>query len=220
MRGGVFVVRGYDYLSLSLTPGFDMKKSQPKRVAPKFRTPGLFRNLFFFGFCLCIAWILGEANKKYAGRERPHLRDINLPGYVFKVPGERYNFRSAQLTLDQLDSLLRKGLIRRVIRLNGNGKDSGGVPVEQEKTLCENRNVDFKLLNAQEKHTAPIIHRLLLEGRCLIHCLYGYDRTGAMVGYHLRRLGYSREEVIRFNGWEGYVERKGAAYGRYLELIE
>lgn len=220
MWGGVFVVCGDGYLSVSLTPGFDMKKSQPKRVAPKSGTPGLFRNLLFFGFCLCVAWVLEEANKKYAGRERPHLHDIDLPGYVFKVPGERYNFRSAQLTLEQLDSLLRKGLIRHVIRLNGNGKDSGGVPAEQEKALCEKRRVDFKLLNSEERGAAVTIHRLLLEGQCLIHCLHGYDRTGAMVGYHLRRLGYSREEVIRFNGWEGYLERKGAAYGRYLELIE
>ena len=199
-----------------------MNKRQPKRVAPKPKpgTPDLSRNLLFFGFCLCVAWILGEANKKYAGRERPHLRDIDLPGYVFKVPGERYNYRSAQLTLDQLDSLLRKGLIRRVIRLNGNGKDSGGVPAEQEEAFCEKRKVDFKLINAQAGNAASTIHWQLLEGRCLIHCLHGYDRTGAMVGYHLRRLGYSREEVIRFNGWEGYLERKGEAYGRYLELIE
>ena len=199
-----------------------MNKRQPKRVAPKPKpgTPDLSRNLLFFGFCLCVAWILGEANKKYAGRERPHLRDSDLLDYVFKVRGNRYNYRSAQLTLEQMDSLLRKGLIRRVIRLNGNGKDSGGVPAEQEKALCENLKVDFKLLNSEERDAAPNIHRLLLEGRCLIHCLHGYDRTGAMVGYHLRRLGYSREEVIRFNGWEGYVERKGAAYGRYLELIE
>ncbi|MCK6693866.1 MAG: hypothetical protein L6Q97_17430, partial [Thermoanaerobaculia bacterium] len=131
-----------------------MKKSQPKRVAPKSGTPGLFRNLLFFGFCLCVAWVLEEANKKYAGRERPHLHDIDLPGYVFKVPGERYNFRSAQLTLEQLDSLLRKGLIRHVIRLNGNGKDSGGVPAEQEKALCEKRRVDFKLLNSEERGAA------------------------------------------------------------------
>ena len=181
-----------------------MKTSQLKRVAPKSGTLGLFRNLLFFGFCLCVAWVLGEANKKYAGRERPHLRDIDLPGYVHQVPGNRYNYRSAQLTVEQLDFRLRKGLIRCVVRLNGNGKDSDGVPAEQEKALCEKRKVDFKLLNTQEKDAALSIHRLLLEGRCLIHCLHGYDRTGAMVGYHLRRLGYSREEVIRFNGWEGY----------------
>ena len=205
---------------LFIGAGNDMSKNQLKRANPKRGMPGSLRNLLFFGFCLCVVLVLAEANKKYAGRERPHLRDIDLPDYVFKVPGERYNFRSAQLTLDQLDSLLRKGLIRRVIRLNGNGKDSGGVPAEQEKALCEKRKVDFKLLNAQEKGIAPIIHQLLLEGRCLIHCLHGYDRTGAMVGYHLRRFGYSGEEVIRFNGWEGYFGKKGKSYVRYLNLIQ
>lgn len=197
-----------------------MSKNQLKQANPKRGMPGSLCNLLFFGFCLCVAWVLGEANKKYAGRERPHLRDIDLLDYVFKVRGNRYNYRSAQLTLEQMDSLLRKGLIRRVIRLNGNGKDSGGVPAEQEKALCENLKVDFKLLNSEERDAAPNIHRLLLEGRCLIHCLHGYDRTGAMVGYHLRRLGYSREEVIRHNGWESYLDQKGMAYERYLELIK
>jgi len=66
MRGDVVVVCGDGYLPVPVTPGFDMNKSQPKRVAPKPGTPGLFRNLLFLGFCLCVAWVLGEA--KWLGR--------------------------------------------------------------------------------------------------------------------------------------------------------
>lgn len=182
--------------------------------------PNPISNLLFIIFCLCVLWILTEANEKYAGQARLKIQDIEMPGFVYEVPGGANNYRSAQPSLEQLESVLGKGTIRTVIRLNGNGKDSGGVPAEQEKALCEKFNTRFLVINPHRKDAPRIIDQLLSEGRCLIHCKHGFDRTGAMVGYHLRQLGYSKEEVIQYNGWEGYLERKGDAYARYMGFIE
>lgn len=185
------------------------------------RKPTTLQNILFLGFCLCVLWILTEANEKYTGQSRLKIQDIEMPDFfVYEVPGGANNYRSAQPSLEQLESVLGKGAIRTVIRLNGNGKDSGGVPAEQEKALCEKFNTRFLVINPHRKDAPRIIHQLLSEGRCLIHCKHGFDRTGAMVGYHLRKLGYSKEEVIQYNGWEGYLERKGDAYVRYMSLIE
>jgi len=177
-------------------------------------------NLLFLGFCLCVFWILGKANEKYDGQARLNLRDVEMPEFVYEVPGGAHNYRSAQLSLEQLETVLRNGAIRTVVRLNGNGKDSGGVSAEQEKALCEKFNTQFLLIDSHRKDAPQIIHNLFSEGQCLIHCRHGFDRTGAMVGYHLRQIGYSRDEVIRHNGWENYLECKGRAYAGYFNLIQ
>lgn len=182
--------------------------------------PSPLQNLLFAGFCLCVLWVLSEANEKYADQSRIKIQDIEMPDFVYEVPGGAHNYRSAQLSLAQLETVLRSGSIQTVIRLNGNGKDSGGVPAEQEKSLCEKWDARFVVINPHLGDAPEIVHDLLSEGRCLIHCKHGFDRTGAMVGYHLRQLGYSREEVVQHNAWEGYLERKGESYARYLNLIQ
>jgi len=168
-------------------------------MTKKYAQSSPLQNLLFLGFCLCVIWILTEANEKYAGQVRLKIQDIEMPDFVYEIPGGANNYRSAQPSLEQLEAVLRKGAIRTVIRLNGNGKDSGGVPAEQEKAECEKFGTRFLVLNPHREDTPEIVHQLLSEGKCLIHCKHGFDRTGAMVGYHLRQLGYSRDEVIRHN---------------------
>lgn len=178
------------------------------------------KHILFFVFCGVVINILCTAQEKYAGRARLNLDDIEMPAYVYAIPGNHHNYRSAQITLAQLDSVLRLGLITTVIRLNGEGKDAGGVPAKKERALCDSYGVGFIQVNAHSRDAPELVHGLLNDGRTLIHCRHGFDRTGAMVGYHLRKHGYSLEDVIRHNGWEGYVENKGKKYAKYLSLIK
>lgn len=178
------------------------------------------KNIIFFIFCACVLIILIDAQEKYARRQRLGLHHIELPHYVRPIPGDRYNYRSAQLTIPQMDSVLAAGLITTVIRLNGNGRDASGVSTTEERRLCASHGVRFIRLDAHAPDAALTAHALLLEGRTLIHCCHGFDRTGALVGYHLRQLGFGRAEVIRYNGWENYLDKKGADYSKYLSLIK
>lgn len=178
------------------------------------------KNILFYAFCATVFLILIKAQEKYASRARLNLNDIELPACVFPIPGGQHNYRSAQLSITQLDSVLSTGLITTVIRLNGDGKDAAGVPAKKERALCDSYGVGFTQINAHTPDAADLVHALLQDGRTLIHCRHGFDRTGAMVGYHLRRMGYTTEQVIQHNGWQDYQQRKGKKYAKYLSLIQ
>lgn len=139
------------------------------------------------------------------------------------IPDALGNARCGQPTLLQLERMLASGQFRQVIRLNGNGKDSEGVSHAEEQALCKRYGVSFIALNAHEGYqkgkgyqgSASRAHQLLLKGATLIHCRHGYDRTGAMVGSHLRTMGKSVEEILEHNGWK--ADYKGGDYKKYWE---
>lgn len=178
------------------------------------------RSLLFYVFCLGVLYAWVQACNHHGRAAGPELDRIPVPAFAHPVPGDEHNLRSAQPTLNDLDTLLQTGLLTTVIRLNGNGKDAGGVPVSEEQTLCEAYKVTFYRIDAHLPGSARLIHRLLSQGRTLIHCRHGFDRTGAMVGYHLRQIGYTRDEVIRHNGWKDYLKIKGPEYEKYLSAIQ
>ncbi len=113
--------------------------------------------------------------------------------------------------------------IKTVIRLNGDfEKDNGGVKIDDEKYLCEHQNDDVKFyeINFYSTDALNRIHNILMEGNTLIHCKHGYDRTGAAVGYHLRKDGYSLWDVVIHNKWEDYRNKKSEKYlTDYWEVI-
>lgn len=132
------------------------------------------------------------------------------------------NYRSAQPTLVGMDSILYKHrgkAIKVIVRLNGDGKDSGDVSVEQEAQICKWHGVQFYQFNAHAKDTPEQVAALMRTGGVWIHCLHGFDRTGAMVAYWMLLNGYTREQVIDHNGWKNYGE-KGEAYQRqYYKFV-
>lgn len=162
----------------------------------------------------------------YAGILKPDKPGLSqsepgLPVFSFtrEIPDGMHNYRSAQPSLSELDRICASGLITRVIRMNGDGKDSGGMSIQTERQICEKYGLEFLHVNAHSSGAEEKIRELLSGGRNLIHCRHGYDRTGGMVGYYLRRMGYSTEEVIQHNQWDGYLERKGKRYEKYYKLI-
>lgn len=169
-------------------------------------------------FYLFVAWVLVtlvEANKEYRRRQHFDLEQIQMPGYVHEIPGNRHNYRANRMSPVKLDSTLKTGMIQRVIRLYGDEPDNGGMPTAQEAAICKRRQAAFHYVDIQAPGAAEAVHTFLLQGRTLIHCLNGYSATGAMVGYHLRRRGHSFQAVIKYNRWENQPELE--AFGRFIK---
>ena len=150
-----------------------------------------------------------------------------LPEGVRKIEGLAHSFRSGQLPLEQIEQLLQAGLIKTVIRLNGEGKDAAGVSIEEEAKLCAEYNVRFYHLNAHEGYqkgkgylsSNQTIVNMLEQDHTYLHCKHGFDRTGSVIAYWMATQGYDAEQIILHNEWQGYLQRKGEAYRKYYEPV-
>lgn len=176
-------------------------------------------NILTLAFLLGALWICAHGQLP----EQYRTVHAGLFSFAQTIPSGQYNYRSAQLSLAELDTMLASGKIHTVIRLNGNGKDAGGVSIRKEAELCRRYEVDFYHINIHKGNMASNLveaARLLDEGHALVHCRHGYDRTGAVVGYWLRQRGFSARQVIQHNGWAKYLEKKGRGYLVYYSAIQ
>lgn len=139
--------------------------------------------------------------------------------YLEALPLHRGNARMAQPDSVQLEEMLESGLFTTVVRLNGNGYDSGGLSIQTERKICMKHGVIFRYFNIEERGTLFQAVALLLDGGTLIHCKHGFDRTGAVAGLYLRIRGMDYENVIAHNKWQNYIEQKGEDYRKYLDMI-
>jgi hypothetical protein len=103
--------------------------------------------------------------------------------------GKETNYRSAQLPMKHMKNMYIKYGIKRVIRLNGDGKDAKhhmlnkAVTIEEEKALCKEIGCEFHKLSSVKDQAK--VNELLAKGNTLIHCAHGADRTGGNVGGYL-----------------------------------
>lgn len=151
-----------------------------------------------------------------------------LADATFKeIPGGLNNFSSAQPALDELAKFIREHRIKVVIRLNGDKENRSFVSIQEERDSVQAQGAVFVYKNAHEGYVEnkgylrsnQHVNDYLMEGNVLVHCLHGYDRTGSVVGYHLRELGFDKSTVIEHNEWENYIARKGRDYRKYYEAI-
>lgn len=140
---------------------------------------------------------------------------IALPAGVRQIPDGLNNYRAEQLN----PSVYAQLPVTTVVRLNGNGKDGNHISIEEERRICEENGIQFHYFNIEGGGVDEKVREILLKGDCLIHCRHGFDRTGAMVGYHLKYLGWNKEEIIKHNKWERYIEKKGEKYKKYFNRI-
>ena len=193
----------------------------------------------FLSLCYAAADHTAEA---YAERHE-HRRIIipsqervgtSLLSFVRRIPDGRGNYRAAALDADQLRQVLATGRIRYVIRLNGDGpNDRGPLSCAEERALVEAAGAVYVTSpSTPDRFDAHAGYRegrgylgalqqavgYFRRGGVLIHCRHGHDRTGALVGGWLAGLDLPQKHIIRYNRWAGY-EKKGAAYGRYLETV-
>lgn len=127
------------------------------------------KNILFSLFVGAVFVILVNANEKYGARPRLNLDYITPPAFAHPVPGGRHNYRGQQPAPAQLDSLLATGLITRVIRLNGSGRDAGSMTPAEESRLCDKYGVEFHYINLHVQGAVIEVHNLLLRGQTFVH---------------------------------------------------
>lgn len=174
---------------------------------------------------VCVALALVGALAHFAPVRVPLPTQADQPteialGPLRQVPGDRGNYRGPQPTARELRAALESGKIKTVIRLNAEGEQEGYLSPGEEQAICNEAGVLFVLINIEGANGCSTrklhrVHEMLADGNCFIHCLHGFDRTGAAVGYHLRQLCFTPEKIIAHNDWAGYPAKKGAAYQKY-----
>jgi hypothetical protein len=148
------------------------------------------------------------------------------------IPDGLNNYRSAQITADAFPEIIKKYGIKHIIRLNGDGVDSqhkasyGQTPQSVEQKICEENGCMYHKVNAHKGYrinegylgTINDALPILAQGNTLIHCAHGADRTGYVVGAHLKKTGKMTDKdqlwayTTQYNGWMNMI-RKGTFFG-------
>lgn len=148
---------------------------------------------------------------------------INFAIGDFRPIPNSNDWRSEQPSAKALEIFLKTHKIEVDIRMNGTSE--GGLSIEKEKSICKKYGVKFVYINAHKGYkpekgyleSANEIYKWLNTKKCLIHCKWGYDRTGAMVGYYLSKKGFNKSQIITHNYWQNYLKKKGKRYKPYYE---
>lgn len=142
------------------------------------------------------------------------------------IPVGENNWRSEQMSASVFEKFILSKNIKTVVRLNGDGKDSFGMSRAEEKKISEKHGIKFIYINAHEGYisgqgyvgSGKKVAVWLNKGGCLVHCKWGHDRTGAMVGYFLRKNGKNTTFAVQHNHWKNYLnKKKGNGYKKYYE---
>lgn len=127
------------------------------------------------------------------------------------------NWRSDQFTdYVMFKKFVKKHNIKTVIKLNG--ERSFGMTERTEKLWCKLLKINYVKGSGETVDGAKKINKILKQGNCLIHCKWGFDRTGAVVGYYLRMLGWTAKDIIKHNNWHNYIKKKGKSYKKYWDI--
>jgi protein-tyrosine phosphatase len=153
------------------------------------------------------------------------------------IPDKKGNYRSAQIPASELPKVLNKYGIKRVIRLNGNTtSDSRGVPEATEKRICEQNGVEYIRMSSHEGYvrnqgyvkSVDKSKAILDKGNTLIHCAWGADRTGGLVGGYLKKSGIMTNDdqlwayTTQYNNWMSKIRRGtffGSGFDKYADCF-
>lgn len=143
------------------------------------------------------------------------------------IPDGKNNYRSAQITADELPNVIKQYGIKHIIRLNGDNSDSRhkssypSTSVETEKKICEANGCEFHRIDAHKdykegkgyvgsiKDALPILEK----GNVLVHCAHGADRTGYIVAAHLKATGKITDKdelwkyTTQYNSWQKMLDK-------------
>jgi len=169
-------------------------------------------------------------NKKESSLKINKIQQLKLPRKFDSVPGGNDVYRSNQPTLSQLKVILETYNINTVIRMNDT--EGTGVSPSSEKKLVESLGKKYIWINAHmgyEKGKGYIesidtVQPYLKEGKVLIHCTAGADRTGYQVGRYIKDvLNWKSIDIwnytIKYNNWERYICEKRMGYIKYMEAF-
>ncbi len=157
-----------------------------------------------------------------------------------KIPDGKNNYRSAQLTPELTEYVIKKYNIKNIIRLNGDGSDAkhrSSHPItnrDVEKRVCEQNGCAFYPISSHsgykvgEGYVGSVnkVKSILDGGNTLIHCAHGADRTGGMVGGYLKKSGVITNPddlwnyTTQYNGWNRMIKNGrffGSGYDKYAD---
>lgn len=135
-------------------------------------------------------------------------QSVGLPARFKEIPGEKDNYRSSQPKMSQLEYILKNYPIETVIQLNGcSSKEKELVESLKKKYYCPDAHDGFQK-DKGYVGTLDEVLPILEEGKTLIHCTAGKDRTGYTVAKHLEEtLGWDKDKLWEyttgFNSWGG-----------------
>ena len=153
------------------------------------------------------------------------------------IPGGKANYRSAQISAADLPYILKKYGIKRVIRLNSeSGDDARGVSGATEKKICEENGVQYIRLSAHDGYvknqgyvtSVNNAKSIMDQGNTLIHCAWGSDRTGGLVGGYLKKAGIMTDieklwtYTTAYNGWISIIKKRsffGTGFDKYADCF-
>lgn len=158
------------------------------------------------------------------------------------IPDGKGNYRAGQLTSNELEYIIKKYGIKRIVRLNGDGNDSKKrssypeTPRSIEKSICEKNGCEYNFVNAHSGYvrgkgyiqSAKAASDILSKGNTLIHCAHGADRTGGLVGAYLKNNGYMTDNdqlwayTTKYNGWMSMIRRNtfyGSGFDKYADTF-
>lgn len=158
------------------------------------------------------------------------VRIKNLPSNFDTVPGGNNVFRSNQPSLTQLESILSVYDIETVVRMND--IEGTGVSISAERKLVESMGKKFVWVNAHLGYkkdsgylkSLDTIQPYLQNGKVLIHCTAGADRTGYQVAKYLKdKFEWSEKELwnytTEYNYWEKFICQGKTGYIKYMEAF-
>jgi len=133
-----------------------------------------------------------------------------------KIPLGTNNFRSGELSAENLKNAIKTNKIKNIIRFNGDGRDSKGLSMEDEKKICESLGCKFLFLDAVKDQS--VVNSVLDKGYTIIHCRNGMDRTGGNVGGWLYSKGWGNTKkiwdyTVQYNTWEDELNKKRPCIG-------
>ena len=167
-----------------------------------------------------------EFNKKnkFTSSDVTNINDKSIKNF-HKIPLGNNNYRSAEPTASALAGVIQKYGIKNVVRFNGDGADSYGLSIDEERKICEQNGCSFHKLSSTRHQDK--VNKLLDDGNTLIHCRHGADRTGGNIGGWLHSKGWGDTKKIwdyttQYNSWEDYIRKSPTIFVRdgYLKQAQ
>lgn len=144
------------------------------------------------------------------------------------------NHRYQQPTEKELIAFIDAG-VTDVIRLNHEASGYNPMSKNTEKKIVESNGATFHLVDSHDSYVAGLGYvgtkskttPLLSNGNCLVHCSWGADRTGYVIGAYLKDVeGWDEDKIwdytTGFNSWESnnnklICSKSNDGYAKYLD---
>jgi len=141
-----------------------------------------------------------------AAEPKPYV--LGVVGPIRSVPDSLNNYRGRGITPAQLKTFLASSGVQKVMNLSGD--IPGKITAAEAQAVCAALKVEYLTSGTLNRFAARSA-----GGNVLVIDRSG-NRAGALIGYHLGALGFTREQIIMHNNWEQLARDPGKNLG-YLE---